>query len=331
MNLNVNQAISGQQAPTQRPANSVQEQAPAGDRDRLVQNAVNEFQAKFGEKPKEARQIKKTLDKDDFMKIMIAEMKHQDPTKPMDADKMATQMAQITSVEQMKNVGVAIEKLADKNSAQDRLAMSAMIGKSVTVDKGRFVHQKGTLSPINFDLPADAAKLKLKFLDEQGEEISSRTIESKKAGLNTYNWDGLLENGTPAKSGSYMIRVEAEDKNGSQTKIDPISKERIVGVTFEGGETNFLVGDQKSPQKVAFKNVIRIEGESLGARPQSSAAEAKAESNPAAEFLAEQMKMRSENHSVEDSTHVKNDEIQALDAVQGARVAEGFPNGLSEE
>ena len=231
------------------------------NQEQAKQNAMTSLQAKYGEKPKEARPIKKQLDKDDFMKIMLTEMKHQDPTKPMDAEKMSTQMAQLTTVEQMKNVSAAVEKLADKNSATDRLAMSSMIGKTVTVDKGRFTHLKGTLAPINFDLPEPAQKVKLVILDERGEEVASRELEPKPAGPNIYNWDGLAQNGTPMKTGSYTVRIDAENEKQAKIKIDPISRESIVGVSFEGGETNFLVGDPKTPQKVGFKNVIKIEGD----------------------------------------------------------------------
>ena len=226
-----------------------------------VQNAVTQFQAKYGEKPKEARVVKKALDKDDFMRIMITEMKHQDPTKPMDSDRMATQMAQVTSVEQMKNVATAMDKLAEKSNASDRLAMSAMIGKTVTVDKGRFVHQKGTMSSINFDLPTAAQKVKLSIQNEKGEEIAARELEPKQAGPNSYNWDGINASNIQSVTGNYIVRVDAEDANGNKINVNPISKEEVVGITFEGGDTNFLVGDAKNPQKVAFKNVARIEGE----------------------------------------------------------------------
>ena len=239
---------------------SVQAPSETQVRDQAASNAINTFQARYGEKPKEDRAIKKALDKDDFMRIMVTEMKHQDPTKPMDSDRMATQMAQITSVEQLKNVGSAIEKLADKNTASDRLAMSAMIGKSVTVDKGRFTHQKGTFSPINFNLPQDAQKIKLSVLDERGEVIATRELEPMKAGTNNYNWDGVNASNIQSVTGSYVVRLDAEDAKGNKIKIDPVSQETVVGVSFEGGETNFLVGDYKNPQKVGFKNVTRIEG-----------------------------------------------------------------------
>jgi flagellar basal-body rod modification protein FlgD len=237
-------------------------QAESQDRDQLVKNSMQQLQARYGEKPKEARPVKKQLDKDDFMRIMITEMRHQDPTKPMDSDRMATQMAQITSVEQLKNVSNAIEKMTEKNSASDRLAMSGMIGKTVTVDKGRFAHQKGTISPVSFDLPEDAAKIKISILDERGDEVAQRELEPMKAGTNLYNWDGITASNTQGNTGNYLVRVEAENAKGAKIKVDSISREQIVGVSFDGGETNFLVGDSKSPQKIPFKNVTRIESES---------------------------------------------------------------------
>jgi flagellar basal-body rod modification protein FlgD len=252
-------------------------------RDQAAQNATNEIQARYGEKPKEARPVKKALDKDDFMRIMITEMKHQDPTKPMDADRMATQMAQVTSVEQLKNVSTAIEKLAEKSNATDRLAMSAMIGKSVTVDKGRFNHTKGTISPVNFDLPVDASKITLSILDEHGDEIATRQLEPKQAGTNVYNWDGVNASNIQAPGGNYIVRIKAEDAAGAPISVNSISKETVVGVSFDGGDTNFLVGDTKSPQKVNFKNVVRIEGDAAtenAARQMTSAKGQAAKASP---------------------------------------------------
>ncbi|MBU6154119.1 MAG: flagellar hook assembly protein FlgD [Bdellovibrionales bacterium] len=290
--------------------------ADSKDREQALKNSMAQIQARYGEKPKEARVAKKALDKDDFMRIMITEMRHQDPTKPMDSDRMATQMAQITSVEQLKNVSNAIEKMADKNNASDRLAMSGMIGRTVTVDKGRFAHQKGTISPINFELPEDANRIKITILNEQGEEIATRDLEPMKSGMNVYSWDGITASNTQTGSGTYLVRVDAENSKGGKIKVDPISKERIVGVSFEGGDTHFLVGESKAPQKVAFKNVIRIETgsgspkESPSESAVSSAAEKVSESNADSLPQGLQEKLRAE----------------MAEAVE----PEGFPNGLND-
>jgi flagellar basal-body rod modification protein FlgD len=302
------------------------------DREIALKNALNNIQARYGEKPKEVRPIKKTLDKDDFMRIMITEMKHQDPTKPMDAEKLSGQMAQLTSVEQLKSVNNSVDKLVEKNNASDRLAMSAMIGKTVTVDKSRFVHQKGFLSQIAYDLPENTSKVTMKVLDEAGEEVFTRELEPQKAGKQTYNWDGLSSNGVYAKSSSYSVKIEAENEKGAKVKVDPISKETIVGVSFDGGETNFIVGSGKSNQKVAMRNVIRIEGlagqmpapsvvapssEATQNSAQPNSVQANAAFEPPAELkekIAEQLKVSNEESS-SGSEWVK---------------AEGFPHGLSE-
>ncbi len=283
----------------------IQVEGAGQDREQSARNTMAEIQARYGEKPKEARAVKKQLDKDDFMRIMITEMRHQDPTKPMDSDRMATQMAQITSVEQLKNVSNAIEKLSDRNSASDRLAMSGMIGKSVTVDKGRFTHQKGTVSPINFELPEDASKIKLTILDERGDEVASRELEPMKSGLNVFNWDGVTASNTQGGTGTYLVRVDAENAKGSKLKIDSVSRETVVGVSFDGGEAQFLVGDAKSPQKVSFKNVVRIESGAQSASPKPA-------NGPS---LA-----RAGSESVAPSP------VQE----QSETAPEGFPNGLNE-
>jgi len=297
------------------------------DREQAVQNAMKQFQAVYGAKPKEARPIKKTLDKDDFMRIMITEMKHQDPTKPMEAEKMATQMAQLTSVEQLKNVGTAIDKLADKNNASDRLAMGAMIGKTVSVDKGRFNHMKGTMSPVNFELPRDAQKIKINILDERGETIASRDLEPMKAGPNVYSWDGMNESGIQVPSANYIVRIDAEDAKGAKIAINPISRERIVGVSFEGGEPNFLVGDPKSPQAVNFRNVTRIEGDAPAQNGVRMTPPANAMAKPA--MLAPKSFAPLNSEQGQRVASANGSQSAPVQPEEPPVKAEGFPSGLS--
>ena len=331
MDVTRNSIANSFQQPTAK-----QETSALAERQQAEKNATASLQARYGEKQKEARPVKKALDKDDFMRIMITEMKHQDPTKPMDADRMATQMAQITSVEQLKNVSNSLDKLAEKSSTSDRLAMSMMIGKSVTVDKGRFSHQKATVSPISFDLPEAADKIKLTVLDDHGEEVATRQLDPMQAGANTYNWDGINASSVQSPSATYTVRIDAENKQGGKIKINPISKENIVGVTFEGGETNFLVGDPKNPQKVNLKNITRMEGD---AQPKTSAQVAKAVDGDS--IHATPANPKGGEFALPESVKAKlglntPDGEAALKASQGELTAqsdaksEGFPNGLKE-
>lgn len=82
---------------------------------------------------KQQRQPVKELDKDAFLQIMIAQLKYQDPTSPMDNDKMVEQMAQFTTLEQLTNLGSSIEKML---SLQQFSYGSALIGSKVTLNDG---------------------------------------------------------------------------------------------------------------------------------------------------------------------------------------------------
>ena len=73
------------------------------------------------------------LDKDDFLKILITQLRHQDPTKPMEDREFIAQMAQFSSLEQMTNMSRQFTELtATLKGAQ---AMN-LIGREVEIVNG---------------------------------------------------------------------------------------------------------------------------------------------------------------------------------------------------
>src|SRR5271156_1812256 len=120
---------------------------------------LNKIQSKYGVKPEKQREIKKTLGKDDFLRIMITQLKNQDPTSPFKAEQMATEMAQFTSVELLQNVNQNLGKLQNAQQPLERLAMTNMIGKVVTIDRERFQHVEGQNESLSFNLPKDASEV----------------------------------------------------------------------------------------------------------------------------------------------------------------------------
>lgn len=73
-----------------------------------------------------------TLSKDDFLKLLVAQMTNQDPTAPMDSGQFVTQMAQFTSLEQTQNMGSAIDKLVATQADNSLSDKATMIGKKIT-------------------------------------------------------------------------------------------------------------------------------------------------------------------------------------------------------
>jgi flagellar basal-body rod modification protein FlgD len=113
-------------------------------------DVLSKIQSQYGAKADKPREIKKTLGKDDFLKIMITQMQHQDPTNPFKAEQMAQEMAQFTSVEQMQNMNSSLKQMAQQHNPLEKLAMTNLIGKTVTVDRDRFPHSEGENESLSF-------------------------------------------------------------------------------------------------------------------------------------------------------------------------------------
>src|SRR5688500_11507811 len=69
------------------------------------------------------------MDRDAFMKLMIAQMRYQDPSKPMDNSQMLAQTAQYTSIELLEKVQ---QSQADLLSFQSVILSSSLVGKTIT-------------------------------------------------------------------------------------------------------------------------------------------------------------------------------------------------------
>lgn len=301
-------------------------------------DVLKQMQAKYGEQPTKPREIKKTLGKDDFLKIMITQMKNQDPTNPFKAEQMATEIAQFTSVEQLQNVNQNLNKMANQNRPLEQMAMTNMIGKMVTVDRERFPHVEGQSDTLNFNLPKNGTSVKVSIVNEAGETVFQKDLGHQKAGEVSLSWDGTKINSLPAKSGNYLYRVDALDDRGLAIGINPKVRSKVIGVSFEGAEPVFLVGDAKHQDKVTFKNISQIEVDSsneppraLPPRPEQSAssvptvptaASSPVPGAPEAEALPAPDSAQSSNYF----TFKKGVGSQPLVAQE----EKGFPNGLGE-
>jgi flagellar basal-body rod modification protein FlgD len=220
---------------------------------------LKQIQARYGQKPEKPREIKKTLGKDDFLRIMITQMKNQDPTNPFKAEQMATQIAQFTSVEQLQNVNQNLNKMATQNKPLEQMTMTNMIGKVVTIDRERFPHVEGENEQLSFLLPKDAKTVHVNIMTDLGEVVYEKDLGPQQAGEVGFIWDGSKANTLPAKAGNYVYRVTAKDDREQSISISPQVQGKVIGVSFENSEPVFLVGDSKRQDKVTMRNIARIE------------------------------------------------------------------------
>ena len=91
-------------------------------------NAVNSFNKSIAVNGRTASQ---ELGKDDFLKLLLAQLANQDPTSPMENTQFIAQMAQFSSLEQMTNMSTEFTKLANMLNSSEAVNV---IGKTVDID-----------------------------------------------------------------------------------------------------------------------------------------------------------------------------------------------------
>ena len=79
------------------------------------------------------RKASQELGKDDFLKLLITQLSHQDPTNPMDNTAFIAQMAQFSSLEQMNNMANGFDRMASLMNNNDAVST---LGKTVDIEIG---------------------------------------------------------------------------------------------------------------------------------------------------------------------------------------------------
>lgn len=187
----------------------------------------------------------KELDKDAFMKLMLTQMKHQDPTNPMQAHEMASQLAAFTSVEQLQNLNSTMDSLKKAQAPMQQFEALNFIGKSVAGDRSELTRVKGdTNHSFQYKLMKEAEDVKLRVKNPQGEVVREFSLKNLKAGANSIDWNGQDERGIEQPPGTYSLSIEATDSMGKKIGVETKFDGLITGVNYTSEGPLLLVGQQ---------------------------------------------------------------------------------------
>lgn len=228
--------------------------------------------AGFTDKPTDKKK-RNEMGKDDFMKLMSAQLKYQDPTSPMKNEEMAAQLAQFSSLEQMFNVNQNLEKMTRGQKPQENVMAATLIGKKISTDGSRILLEKDKTSEMHFDLPEAVAKGSVSVVNAKGEVVREISLLGAKKGTQVLHWDGKSDKGLTQDPGEYNFRITAMDKNDKPIQASLSNSGLVTGVSFEKGRALLLVGDKKIPmdavsqiEEVSAKDVAEaVSGEAIGA------------------------------------------------------------------
>jgi flagellar basal-body rod modification protein FlgD len=204
----------------------------------------NEVSSQYGVTGSTRAEPKKELNKDDFLNLMVTQLKNQDPLNPLDNNEFISQTTQFSSLEQLINIGESIKGLAESQtngSINNNLySASNFIGKEVKYFSDTInLSDDGAL--IGYELDDIPSSLSLKIIDENGNAVADIAPSSTSYGMNEINWDGLNANGDKLPNGKYKVVVDALDASGSQIPYRTYTSGIASGVSMLNGNLKFNV------------------------------------------------------------------------------------------
>lgn len=218
--------------------------------------------------PEKTRKVgNNQLDKDAFFKLMLTQMKFQDPTNPMQSHEMAAQLASFTSLEQLQNINSTLDGMKKEQNPQTNFQALNFIGKKVSGDSSRLVRTPGDKShSISFNLAGDAMKAKVTIRDSAGATVQTLEFPNLKKGQNSVKWNGLTKDGLPARPDEYKINIEGTNSSGKKVFATTDFSGRITGVNFSAEGPILLLG-QQTVRLSDVKKIVEAGPDDLKSQP----------------------------------------------------------------
>lgn len=191
---------------------------------------------------------------ENFLKMLVTQMTNQDPLKPMDNAQLTSQLAQISTVSGLENLGTTLDQLLMQVSAGRAMDSAALIGHTVMVPGKEISVKEGAISKIGIDLPATADAVTVDVLDKDGNVVRTIDLKGQLAGVHDVAWDGKNNAGGVVPDGDYTFRVTAT-ANGKS--VEPVALVYGKVEAISGDATGVLV-DIGNGRKANIDDVRRI-------------------------------------------------------------------------
>jgi flagellar basal-body rod modification protein FlgD len=194
------------------------------------------------------------MGKDDFLHLLVAQLKAQDPLNPMDSTGFTAQLAQFSSLEQLQNINIALGTMGTSQSVMTSSQAVGFIGKTITAIGDTVEVQSGQSQGIEFSLDQPAAGLYIQVYDQMGNFVRQIEVGQTAAGEQRAAWDGLDYLGGRVPDGAYTYEVAAIDEFGNSVSATTFASGTVTGVSYKDGVAYLQCGSRE----IAMGNVVSV-------------------------------------------------------------------------
>ncbi len=193
----------------------------------------------------DADRIKKSGSSQDlqhaFLKLLVAQMRNQDPTNPLQNNELTSQLAQINTLQGIEKLNTSLGSIAGQIDNSQSLHASTLIGHGVMIPGNTILtaslEGKTTSTPFGVELERTASSVTATISDREGNVVREMNLGGLKAGVHSFAWDGRLQNGAAAPDGAFYVTLAA--KNGEEPVLaTALAFARVNGIirTAQGSQ-----------------------------------------------------------------------------------------------
>lgn len=182
--------------------------------------------------PSKSSDPKKALGRDEFLKLLIAQLENQDPTAPQENGEFVAQLAQFSQLEESQKMSQSFSQFSSAFQSTQHLQATSLVGRPVHVQSSEtMLGTTGAISVLaDFDIAAQEATLSV--YNDSGAVVDQFSLGQQSEGRKEFIWTGVDGNEKRFPQGNYRFEVSAS--RGGVTEAQPVYlSANVNSVTIE--------------------------------------------------------------------------------------------------
>ncbi len=206
--------------------------------------------------------VQTNMGKEDFLRLLVTQLRYQDPLSPEDPKDFVAQLAQFSSLEQQINANKNLQDMGELfkslKESQSMTQAIALLGKTVKGSGNMLSVAGGKVSEASYQLPQEAKEVVVGIFDAGGNQVRLLNLGAQPAGLCSLTWDGKDSQGKQVADGIYTFQIAAKDKSGKAIQVDPY----FTGTVEEVFQDSQGVWVKVNGRQVLVSNIVSVMDES---------------------------------------------------------------------
>ena len=184
------------------------------------------------------------MNKEDFLKLLMAQMKNQNPLEPINNQEFIAQLTSFSSLEQLENLNQQASSSVQLQKSQNNAAAISLIGKKIKAPGDIIELKEEAPVDISYELESDA-NVTVEIYDNSNKLVKTINAGIQKSGANNLVWDGTTTSSQKLPEGIYTYEIIPTGLDGEAVSVKTFLSGQVEKMQVENGEALLFVSDRE--------------------------------------------------------------------------------------